>query len=64
MQLISNAKDIMKMTSAQIAAGGVALGIADQLLPVLHGIVPPGIYALIFGAVIIARSILQPKLVK
>lgn len=64
MQLISNAADILKMTSVQVAGAGAALAIADQVLPALQAVIPPAAYAVIFGLVAIARVILQPKLTK
>lgn len=64
MQLISNAADALKMTSVQLAGAGAALAVADQFLPVLQAVIPPGAYAVLFGLVAIARVILQPKLVK
>jgi hypothetical protein len=64
MQLISNASDALKMSSVQLAGAGAALAIADQWLPTLQAVIPPGAYAILFALVGLARVILQPKLVK
>lgn len=62
MQLIENASQLHKMTSVLIAAATGVLAVADQLLPVLHGVVPPAAYAVLSALVIVARAIKQPKL--
>lgn len=64
MQLISNWTDAWKMTSVQAGAAIGALGIAEQLLPALQGIIPPVAYAVLGALVMVARVILQPKLNK
>ncbi len=62
MQLIDNAAHLLKMTSVQVAGAATALAIAEQVLPQLQGVIPPGTYAVLSALVIIARAIKQPRL--
>jgi hypothetical protein len=54
MQLISNWKDALKMSSVQTGGAIAALGIAEQM--------PPAAYGVLGILVMLARVILQPKL--
>ena len=62
MQLIEQVGQLHKMTSVQIAGATAVLAMADQVMPVLQGIVPPIAYGVLSVMVIIARAIFQPKL--
>lgn len=62
MQLIDNAAKLHQMTSVLIAGATGLLAIADQVLPQLAGVIPPGTYAVLSALVIVARAIKQPKL--
>ena len=62
MQLIEQAGQLHKMTSVLIAGATAALAIAEQVLPVLQGVIPPGTYAVLSALVIVARAIKQPSL--
>jgi len=62
MQLISNWKEALKMSSVQAGGAIAALGIAEQMLPQLQAVVPPAAYAVLGILVMLARVILQPKL--
>lgn len=62
MQLIDNANKLHQMTSVLIAGATAALAVADQVLPVLQGVIPPGTYAVLSALMIVARAIKQPKL--
>lgn len=62
MQLIDNANKLHQMTSVLVAGGTAALAVADQVLPALHGVIPPVAYAILSALVIVARAIKQPKL--
>ncbi|MNO80622.1 hypothetical protein D3C76_718340 [compost metagenome] len=64
MQLIDNANKLHQMTSVLIAAATGALAVADQVLPALHGIIPPAAYAVLSALVIVARAVKQPSLAK
>lgn len=64
MQLIESASQLHKMTSVLVAGATGALAIADQVLPALHGVIPPALYAVLSALVIIARAIKQPSLAK
>lgn len=62
MQLIDNAAQLHKMSSVVLAGTTAVLAVADQVLPALHGVIPPVAYAILSALVIIARAIKQPKL--
>lgn len=62
MQLIDNANKLHQMTSVLIAGATTVLAVADQVLPALHGVIPPAAYAVLSALVIVARAIKQPKL--
>lgn len=62
MQLIDNVRDLARMTSVQVAGLTGLLAIAEQVVPQLQAMLPPGIYALLSGLIIVARAIKQPKL--
>jgi hypothetical protein len=62
MQLIDQASQLHKMSSVIIAGLTGILAVAEQLMPVLQGVVPPGTYAILSALVIVARAIKQPKL--
>lgn len=64
MQLIDNWKQALSMTSVQAGGAIVALGVAEQIMTSLQGVIPPLAYAVLGGLVMIARVILQPKLTK
>ncbi|MCY1413196.1 hypothetical protein D9M71_286230 [compost metagenome] len=64
MQLISNVKDLLKMTSVQVAAATGVVAIAEQVLPQLQAVLPPVAYAVLSAVIIIARAIKQPGLSK
>jgi len=64
MTLISNWKQALSMTSVQMGGVIAALGIAEQLLPQLQAVLPPVAYGVLGLLVMIARVVLQPKLVK
>ena len=64
MTLISNWKDALKMQSVQVGGAIAALGVAEQLMPSLQGVLPPMAYSVLGLLVMIARVILQPKLAK
>jgi hypothetical protein len=62
MQLISNWKNALKMSSVQAGGAIAALGIAEQMLPQLQAVLPPAAYGVLGILVMLARVILQPKL--
>lgn len=62
MQLIDNVSQIHKMSSVLIAGAGLFVTIAEQILPVVQGILPPGWQAAVFVAIAIARAVKQPSL--
>lgn len=62
MQLIDQASQLHKMSSVIIAGLTGILAVAEQVMPVLQGVVPPGTYAILSALVIVARAIKQPKL--
>ncbi|KPG98324.1 hypothetical protein AEQ67_13290 [Pseudomonas sp. RIT-PI-q] len=62
MQLISNWKDALKMSSVQTGGAIAALGIAEQLMPQLQAVLPPVAYGVLGLLVMIARVIAQKKL--
>ena len=62
MQLISNWKDALKMSSVQAGGAIAALGIAEQMLPQLQAVLPPAVYGVLGILVMLARVVLQPKL--
>jgi hypothetical protein len=62
MQLIDNVSQLLKMRSVQVAGATAALAIAEQVLPQLQAIIPPGMYAVLMAVVIIARAIKQSTL--
>lgn len=62
MQLIDQIGQLHKMTSVQVAAATGALAIADQVMPVLQGVIPPAAYAVLSVLMIVARAVYQPKL--
>jgi hypothetical protein len=64
MQLIDNWKQALSMTSVQAGGAVAVLGIAEQLMPSLQGVLPPMAYSVLGLLVMIARVILQPKLSK
>lgn len=64
MQLIDNWKQALSMSSVQVGGAIAALGIAEQVMTSLQGVIPPLAYAVLGGLVMIARVILQPKLSK
>ena len=64
MQLISNWKDALKMSSVQAGGAIAALGMAEQLLPQLQAVLPPAAYGVLGILVMLARVILQPRLSK
>lgn len=64
MQLIDNASQLHKMSSVLLAGATAALAVADQVLPILQGVVPPFAYAVLSALVILARAIKQPSLSK
>jgi hypothetical protein len=62
MQLISNWKELPKMFTAQVAAAGTLLVIAEKVLPELQAVLPSSVYAVLFAAIMVARVIKQPSL--
>lgn len=62
MQLIDQVSQLHKMTSVQIAGATAVLALADQVMPVLQGIIPPAAYGVLSILVIVARAVFQPKL--
>jgi hypothetical protein len=62
MQLIDQVGQLYKMTSVQIAAATGAIAVAEQVMPVLQGVIPPAAYAVLSVLMILARAIYQPKL--
>lgn len=64
MQLIEQASQLHKMTSVLLAGATAVLAIADQVMPVLQGVVPPAAYAVLSVLVIVARAVKQPSLSK
>lgn len=64
MALIDNANQLHKMSSVLIAGAGLFATVAEQVLPALQGILPPGWQAVAFVAIAIARAIKQPALAK
>ena len=64
MQLIDNWKQALSMTSVQAGGAIAVLGIAEQLLPQLQGVLPPIAYGVLGLLVMVARVIVQKKLVK
>lgn len=70
MQLIDNWKDAWKLSSVQaggtIAALGVAdyFGLADAVMAQLQGVMSPLAYSVLGVAVMVARVVLQKKLIK
>lgn len=64
MQLISNWKDALKMTSVQAGGAIAVLGAAEQLMPQLQAVLPPAAYGVLGLLVMVARVIVQKKLSK
>ena len=64
MALIDNITQAHKLTSVQLASVGVALSVADQVLPQLQAVLPPWAYAVLFTLTAVARIIKQPSLSK
>lgn len=64
MQLIDNWKQALSMTSVQAGGAIAVLGIAEQLMPQLQAVLPPIAYGVLGVLVMVARVILQPKLIK
>lgn len=64
MQLISNWKDALKMSSVQAGGAIAALGIAEQILPQLQGVLPPAAFGILGILVMLARVVMQPRLGK
>ena len=64
MTLISNWKQALKMTSVQAGGAIAILGIAEQLMPQLQAVLPPIAYGVLGVLVMVARVIVQKKLVK
>lgn len=64
MQLIDQASQLHRMSSVVIASITGALAVAEQVMPALHGVIPPGAYAVLSALVIIARAVKQPNLIK
>ena len=62
MQLISNWKDALKLTSVQAGGAIAALGVAEQLMPQLQAVLPPVAYGVLGLLVMFARVIVQKKL--
>lgn len=62
MALIDNIDQAHKLTSVQLAGLGVALSVADQVLPQLQAVMPPWAYAIVFALTAVARVIKQPSL--
>ena len=62
MQLIDNWKQALSMTSVQVGGSVVILGLADQFVSSLQGVIPPLAYAVLGGLVMLARVVLQPNL--
>ena len=59
MQLIDNASQLLKMRSVQVAGATAGLAIAEQVLPGLQGVIPPGTYAVLMAILILVRAIKQ-----
>lgn len=51
-----------KLWTVRIAIFSAILGVADQILAVFSGTLPPWVYALLFIAIIVARIVDQPTL--
>lgn len=64
MQLISNLKDLPRMSSVGVAAATGAIAVAEQLLPQLQAFLPPWVYAVASALIIVARAIKQSSLSK
>ena len=64
MQLIDNWKQALSMTSVQAGGAIAILGIAEQLMPQLQAVLPPIAYGVLGLLVMVARVIVQKKLVK
>lgn len=62
MALIDNFAQAHKLTSVQLASLGVAISVADQVLPQLQSVLPPWAYAVVFALTAIARVVKQPSL--
>lgn len=62
MQLIEQAGQLHRMSSVIIAGLTGVLAVAEQVMPVLQGVIPPGTYAILSALVIVARAVKQPKL--
>lgn len=62
MQLIDNASQLLKMASVQVAGLTAGLAIAEQALPALQAIIPPGAYAVLMAVLVLVRAIKQTKL--
>ncbi|MDP3939819.1 MAG: hypothetical protein Q8R92_17005 [Deltaproteobacteria bacterium] len=52
-------EELNKAWSVKLAILASALGIADQLLPALSGLVPPIAYALLSASIIFAKVVWQ-----
>jgi hypothetical protein len=62
MQLIDNVSQLLKMRSVQMAGATAALAIAEQVLPQLQAVIPPGTYAVLMAVLVLARAIKQSTL--
>lgn len=62
MALIDNFAQAHKLTSVQMAGLGIALSVADQVIPQLQSVLPPWAYAIVFVLTAIARVVKQPSL--
>lgn len=61
MQLIDNVSNLLKMRSVQLASLTAGLAIAEQVLPELQAVIPPGAYAVLMALIVLARAIKQTK---
>ncbi|MCY1389901.1 hypothetical protein D9M71_47110 [compost metagenome] len=64
MQLIDQASQLHKMSSVVLAGATGMLAIAEQVVPMLQGVIPPVAYAVLSALIIVARAVKQPALAK